>query len=209
MRDSVLRGVLLESCRELERRGLVARTWGNMSVRVDDGRFLITPSGIPYEDLSEDSMVEVAVDDLGWSGPLKPSSEKGLHAMIYREKPDVRAVVHTHQTWASAFAAARMPLLRSGKTAVPCAAYALPTTKALVRAVREAITASGADSAILANHGALFFAESMEKAVALASALEDEAKDAILKRHAETTGGDASIESLLDGFVRARGRAGS
>lgn len=202
MSDITLHEILLGACRQLEQKGLVARTWGNMSVRIDDTSFLITPSGIPYEDLQRESLVKVRIEDIGWSATLKPSSEKGLHAMIYREKPEINAIIHTHQTWASAFAAARKPLHRTNGKTVPCAAYALPTTKALTQAVRKQIAFRDIDSVILANHGALFFAKHMDEAISLAVSVETDAKEFILKTHADKTGSDASMEALLDGFVR-------
>ena len=60
--------------------GLIARTWGNISCRVDDKRFVITPSGRPYETLTPDEIVVVNIDDCSYEGDIKPSSEKGIHA---------------------------------------------------------------------------------------------------------------------------------
>lgn len=193
MTEAELRGSLVDAGLALVEKNLVARTWGNLSVRLDELSFLITPSGLPYESLTADDMVAVEYATLEHSAGRKPSSEKGLHAAVYALRPDVHAIVHTHQAWASAVAAARtsIPAVSSGPDAggkVPCAAYALPTTKALVRSVSSLLTKTGCDSAVasvlLANHGALCFGSSpagtaagaLADAVAEAERLEKRAK---------------------------------
>ena len=88
---------------ELMESGLIARTWGNVSARISDNVFVITPSGIPYEKLTPDDIVEVTIDELEYDeNGLKPSSEKGVHAAAYKHHPEVDFVIHTHQIAASA-----------------------------------------------------------------------------------------------------------
>lgn len=206
------RSGLLAACLDLVDKKLVARTWGNLSLRLDARSFLVTPSGIAYEDLSPADMVEVGIEDLAWSGRLKPSSEKGLHAMVYRMRPAVGAIVHTHQCWASAVSAARigMPAPADGGKAVPCARYALPTTKALVRSVERAIGRADADSILLANHGALCLGADLEAAIREAERLEARAQDFVLRKFGEKRGsGPTSLPSagdVAEAFVAARGR---
>lgn len=72
---------------ELAARGLVARTWGNVSCRIDENNFAITPSGIAYERLTPENIVVVDVHTLEHKGDVKPSSEKGIHAAAYRLDP--------------------------------------------------------------------------------------------------------------------------
>ena len=118
--------------------GLVERTWGNISIRVDDNSMLITPSGRPYEELTEDDIVLVNYYTSEYEGPVKPSSEKGLHMEIYKTRKEINAVIHTHQMNASTVAAARKevpPILDDmiqiiGPT-VRCASYAKSSTKKL------------------------------------------------------------------------------
>lgn len=180
---------LIAASLSLVEKQLVARTWGNLSIRLSEKRFLITPSGIPYENLKAEDLVELDLETLAWSGKRKPSSEKGLHAMIYRERPMVQVVIHTHQAWASAFAAARKGIAAQEKAAaIPCARYALPTTKALTRAVQEVISGSTVNTVILANHGALVCAEDCETAIKLAVNLEERARQAILASCTQNTG---------------------
>ena len=170
---------LAQACRQLLDRGLVVRTWGNISVRLDEERMLISPSGLPYEALRPQDFVEVRITDGSWSGDRKPSSERNLHAAVYRSRPEVASVVHTHQTFASALAATRIPEFPVDGAArgilgdvVPCAAYAMPTTKALARSVAAVAGATSARAILLANHGAVCVGDGIDDAIAVAEALE-------------------------------------
>ena len=89
----------------LVEKGLIARTWGNVSCRVDENSFVITPSGKPYEGLTPDDIVEVKIDTLSYEGNVKPSSEKGVHAEVYKAHPEAGFVIHTHQKFASIISA--------------------------------------------------------------------------------------------------------
>ena len=93
---------VIRAGRELLESGLIARTWGNISARISDSRFVITPSGLSYDSLTPDDIVEVDIEDCAWEGDVKPSSEKGVHAAAYRQRPDVHFVLHTHQDYATA-----------------------------------------------------------------------------------------------------------
>ena len=92
---------ILSAAARLAAEGLIERTWGNISARVSDTQFLITPSGLAYETLREDQLVTVNIADASWQGNVKPSSEKGIHADAYRLRPEAGFVIHTHQYWAS------------------------------------------------------------------------------------------------------------
>lgn len=169
--------LVLESGLRLVREGLVARTWGNVSVRVGNSHFAITPSGIPYEKLTLETIVTVSLDNLSYSGSIKPSSEKGMHAAVYRERPEIGAVIHTHQPVASSFSAARRDITGlTGSTAdligphVLTSPYALPGTKKLAKGGVKALKASNA--ALLANHGAVCIGKEMERAFEVSLALE-------------------------------------
>ncbi|MBD5151987.1 MAG: class II aldolase/adducin family protein [Oscillibacter sp.] len=173
-----MRAQVLQAAARLVSEGLIARTWGNISIRVSDKQFLITPSGLAYETLREDQLVLVNIADCSYEGEIKPSSEKGIHAAAYRLRPDVNFVIHTHQYWASvagvpgrALTGFNHPLL--GKR-VPCAAYGLPGTDKLRKAVEAEITAWPDCRAFLMHrHGALCLGRDMEDAFAAARALEE------------------------------------
>ncbi|MBI9091777.1 MAG: class II aldolase/adducin family protein [Desulfobacterium sp.] len=163
---------------DLVKEGLVARTWGNISVRLDDYRFVITPSGRTYETLKPGEMVVVKMGDLSHEGTIKPSSEKGMHAAVYLGRPEITAVVHTHQLFASTVAAARKGIKGLSKaharvlgSGVACAAYALPGSKKLKRAAATALEGDRR-AALLANHGALCIGETMAEAFDVAKTLE-------------------------------------
>ena len=169
---------ILGAAARLAAEGLIERTWGNISARVSDTQFLITPSGLAYETLREDQLVTVNIADASWQGNVKPSSEKGIHADAYRLRPEAGFVIHTHQYWASiagvagtALTGFSHPLL--GKR-VPCAAYGLPGTQTLRRAV-EAEEAAWPDcrALLLRSHGALCLGRDVEDAFAAARALEE------------------------------------
>lgn len=87
--------------------GLVARTWGNVSIKVNDTQMVITPSGRPYDELTPNEMVLVDIYTLKYEGTIKPSSELKLHCEVYKTRPHIQAVIHTHQMYASIVAAAQ------------------------------------------------------------------------------------------------------
>jgi len=102
-----MRRMVIEGGLRLVREGLVARTWGNISLRVDSEHMLITPSGLAYQELEPEDIVLVNYHNSSHEGPVKPSSEKELHCEIYRTRKNIHAVIHTHQMNASTVAAAR------------------------------------------------------------------------------------------------------
>lgn len=109
-REFALRQQLADYGRKLVSCGLVQGTWGNLSVRLDDESMLVTPSGIDYEALSAGDMVKVNIRTLEYEGQLKPTSEKGLHAKVYQDRPEIGGVIHTHSKYCSVYAAAHKDL---------------------------------------------------------------------------------------------------
>ncbi len=180
---------------KLLKEGLVARTWGNVSCRLDSERFVITPSGRSYEDVTPEEMVIVNIQSGDYEGHIKPSSEGKVHQELYRTRSEVAAVIHTHQTNASVVAAARRevpPILDDqvqilGPT-VRVADYALPTTKKMVRVCVKAL--KGRQAALMANHGAICVGRSLDEAFVACIVLEKACKAFI---EAEFLGGAKSI----------------
>lgn len=157
---------------------LVARTWGNISARIGEGQFVITPSGKFYEDLTESDMVVVNIDDCSWEGDRKPSSEKGVHADAYALRSDVSFIIHTHQTYASAVAAECRDTVFA-----PCARYGLPGTSKLRKNMKACIGSHPADkSFLMARHGALLLGSSPDEAFDLANRLEENSRALVEKR---------------------------
>ena len=178
MRLAQARENILQAVARLAGEGLIQRTWGNVSARVSETQFLVTPSGLAYETLRADQLVLVNIADCSYAGSIKPSSEKGIHADAYRLRPEVHFVIHTHQTWASiagvegrALTGFIHPLL--GKR-VPCAGYGLPGTKQLRQAVAAEVEAwPDCRAFLMRRHGALCLGQDMEDAFAAAQALEE------------------------------------
>lgn len=174
---------ILAACRKLVSSGLIARTWGNVSARLDGESFLITPSGRAYDKLTPEDLVSVSLQTLKPLSEGRPSSEKGMHAVLYRQYPDVNFIVHTHQNYASALSVLGQDLEISsvrpslepvlGRT-VPTAAYGLSSTTALAENVGAAAQAVPECRAVLMqNHGAVCFAADDSTAFAIAEALEE------------------------------------
>jgi len=189
--------LLCELGRRVSESALVAGTWGNISIRVDKNRIVITPSGVPYKELVPESIPEVTLADGSWTGP-KPSSEVKLHAEIYRQREEIEAVIHTHSPSASVVAAARRevpPVLDDMAQIIGpslrVAAYALPSTKKIVRVTMKAL--KGRMAALLANHGAVCLGRSPEEAFTCAIVAEKACKAFV---EAEFLGGAKSISKF-------------
>jgi L-ribulose-5-phosphate 4-epimerase len=167
---------------ELPRNGLVAWTSGNVSARDrSTGLVVIKPSGVRYEDLRPELLV--IVDPMGArvEGDLAPSSDTQSHLVIYREMPEIHGVVHTHSTFATAFAAVGRPI-PAVLTAIadefggpiPCAGYAPVGGEDIGRAVVDGIGTSPA--ILLRNHGVVTVGSTPEAAVKAAVMVEDAAR---------------------------------
>jgi L-fuculose-phosphate aldolase len=189
---------IIDGGKRLLKEGLVARTWGNISIRVDDTYMLITPSGREYETLTEKDIVLVNYLTSKYEGEIKPSSEKELHCEIYRTRKNINAVIHTHQMNASTVAAARRevpPILDDQAQilgpSVRVADYALPSTKKLTKKTVKAL--EGRMAALLANHGAVCIGRDLEEAFVACQVLEKACKAFI---EAEFLGGAKSISKF-------------
>ena len=193
-----IRQEIIEGGLRLVKEGLVARTWGNISIRVDDSHMLITPSGRTYEDLTPDDIVLVNYHTSKHEGNIKPSSEKELHCEIYRTRKNIHAVIHTHQMNASTVAAAHRevpPILDDmaqiiGPT-VRVADYALPSTKKITKKTVKAL--KGRNAALMANHGAVCIGRDLEEAFVVCQVLEKACKAFI---EAEFLGGAKGINKF-------------
>lgn len=178
---------VMEASKQLVKLGLVARTWGNVSCRVGDRHFLITPSGKPYGQLQKDQLVLVDLEDLSYPKGVKPSSEKKLHREVYKLKKDVAFVIHTHQEMASlaGLLGEDIPVSKQGKPllgeTIATARYGLPGTKTLVKHASQSITTNSAKTVLLANHGALCFGSDALETLEIAKQLEVECRDHLTK----------------------------
>lgn len=169
MNASEAGGLLVDAGHRLVKEGLVARSWGNVSVRLDERTMAITPSGVPWIHVSAEQISLVDLETGEWTGRWKPSGERKVHREIYRRRPEVGAVVHTHQNAASACAAARKPV-PGPSGLVPCAPYALPGTKTLTKATVDALGTG--PCVLLANHGVFTVGADLDSAFTQAALLE-------------------------------------
>ncbi|MFA5585383.1 MAG: class II aldolase/adducin family protein [Saccharofermentanales bacterium] len=204
---------VLAAGRELVARGLVARTWGNISCRVDDETFVITPSGIDYGRLTPDTIVPVSIKDLSHQGPVKPSSEKGIHAAAYRLNPDTHFVIHTHQTYASCLGLAGSKALKltaqEEKTMggpVLLASYGLPGSKSLRKNVASRLLEGRV--ILMEKHGALITGNSRETAFRRALLLEEVCSRAMAGLHFSQEPPDGVSCIGPEGSLRYRDQAG-
>ena len=177
-----LRDELVQLHLELPRHNLVAWTSGNVSARdPGSGLVVIKPSGVRYERLRPEHMVVVDLDGRIVEGSLKPSSDTASHLYIYRHRPDVGGVVHTHSTYASAFAAVGRPIpvyltaqADEFGGPIPCGGFALIGGEEIGQVVLEAIGNSCA--VLLKNHGVITIGPNAEAAVKAAVMVEDVAR---------------------------------
>jgi L-ribulose-5-phosphate 4-epimerase len=167
---------------ELPKNNLVTWTGGNISGRdPDTGLVVIKPSGVRYEDLQPEHLVVLDVDGKVVEGDLKPSSDTASHLYIYRQRPDVNGVVHTHSAYATAFAALGKPIpvyltaiADEFGGPIPCGGFALIGGEEIGKVVVESIGSSVA--VLLKNHGVFTIGASAEAAVKAAIMVEDVAR---------------------------------
>ena len=160
--------------------GLTHGTAGNVSARSGD-RIAITPSGLAYASLRADDIVVLDPAGATVAGARAPSSERAVHLEIYRARPDVGAVVHTHSTAATAAAAIGEPippfLIEAAVIiggAIPVAPFRMTGTPEL--GVEAARALGGGSAVLLESHGAVTVGRDLEQALGLAIALEEVAK---------------------------------
>jgi len=166
---------------ELVKHNLVVWTSGNVSARdPESGLVAIKPSGVRYEDLSAEGMVVIDLDGRQLDGSLKPSSDTASHLYIYRNRPDVNGIVHTHSRYATAFAAVGRPipvvltaLADEFGGSIPCAGFAVIGDESIGEQVVSTIGSSPA--VLLRNHGVFTVGPTAAAAVKAAVMVEDAA----------------------------------
>ena len=187
MSEAALRDDIVEVGRRLYARGYTASNDGNISVRLDAGRLLMTPKSECKGFMSPDMMCITDLDGRKLAGDRDPSSEMQMHLEVYRQRPDVAAVVHAHPPIATGFAVAGIPLDRAVLAevvttlgSIPIAEYATPSTKELPEAVRKYVKAH--DGMLLANHGALTVGKDLFSAYYKMETIEHFAKISLVAR---------------------------
>ncbi len=149
-------------------RGMVAANDGNISVKLNDNEFLCTPTGVSKGFMTPEYICKVDRDGkvIQANGNFKPSSEIKMHMRVYKERPDVGAVVHAHPMYATGFAIAGIPLTQPIMPeavitlgCVPIAEYGTPSTEEIPEAVSKYLQSF--DAVLLENHGALSYADNL------------------------------------------------
>lgn len=203
----VLAGNKLVEC------GLIARTWGNVSCRVNESQFVITPSGIPYDALTPNDIVLVNIADLSYEGNIKPSSEKGIHAQAYKLRSNCNFVIHTHQVNASVISALGLDIDsvsdESAKiigSCVPLASYGLPGTGKLRKGVAAAIAASDSKAIIMAHHGAVCLGNDFDDAFVVANELEKVCEQFLIHKYNAVAGKAAKSLSDVNDYILAKSK---
>lgn len=187
MTQSQYRDAIVHSGRVLYERGFIAATDGNISVRLDDERILITPTCMCKGKMHADDLVIIDRYGRKLEGERNVSSEVQMHLLIYNMRADAQAVVHAHPPTATGFAAAGIALdqplvsevvLTLG--AVPLAPYGCPGTQALSDSLRPLIPEH--DAILMANHGVVTYADDLERAFMQMETVEHFAKITLVAR---------------------------
>jgi L-fuculose-phosphate aldolase len=181
--DFALREELIHTCRSMAGLGLAKGTSGNVSVRHGEG-FLISPTGIGYDELKPEQLVQMRWDGT-FEGSILPSSEWRFHRDILMQRGELNAIVHTHSMYATALSimgrgipAIHYKIAATGGAIVRCAPYATYGEQALSDLALKAI--EGRKACLLAHHGVIAAEVSMARALALAVTVEELAQQYLL-----------------------------
>jgi L-fuculose-phosphate aldolase len=148
---------------------MVVATDGNASVRLANHNIFTTRSGVEKGSITQKDLVEVSPEGQHVQGSTKPSTELAMHLLIYKERPDINAVLHAHPVYATAFAVAGLPLdspaipeVIVSLGSVPLARYATPSTAEVPDAIRPLVKSF--DAILLANHGVVTYGPDLRDA---------------------------------------------
>lgn len=168
MNEYEIKKEMCEIGKRVYNRGMVAANDGNFSVKLNEREFLCTPTGVSKGFMTPDYICRIDAEGnvIQANKGFKPSSEMKMHLRVYRERPDVKAVVHAHPLYATSFAIAGIPLTQPIMPeaiitlgCVPIAEYGTPSTDEIPDAVSKYL--QHYDAVLLENHGALTFADSL------------------------------------------------
>ena len=203
MTEQELRLEIIRACKFLQDKNLIARTWGNVSARLNDTQFIITPSGLSYDLTKPEDLVIVNIEDCSYDeSQRKPSSEKGMHAAAYKHRSDINFIVHTHQHFASAVCADEKDITLSDGTLVPCAKYGISSTKTLTKNCEQAfIEHNTSNIFLMAKHGVVVLGTSVDNALNDAVNLEKEC-ETIFNNHVKNFKIPENMKAYLDDYAQ-------
>ncbi len=194
--------------------GLVVWSGGNISQRIENG-FLIKPSGLSYDELTEESMVLCDLDGNSRDKTLKPSSDTAAHAYVYRNMPQVGGVVHTHSNYACGWAAAGRPIpcvltaiADEFGGEIPLGPFAVIGDDSIGRGIVETLANHRSKAVLMKQHGVFTIGTDAKDALKAAIMCEDNAKSAFI---AEQLGGgqpipQADIDALFSRYQNVYGQ---
>ena len=201
----------------LPKAGLVAWTSGNVSARVPGADLMvIKPSGLEYDDLTPESMVVCDLKGDVVEGGYKPSSDTGSHAYVYRHRPDVGGVVHTHSAYATSWAARGEPIpcvltaiADEFGGEIPVGPFALIGDEAIGAGIVAALAGSRSPAVLMRSHGVFAIGATARKAVKAAVMVEDAARTVHLARvHGPVEPlAPADVDSLYERYTNVYGQS--
>jgi L-ribulose-5-phosphate 4-epimerase len=204
---------------ELVRYGLVVWTAGNVSARVPGRPLLvIKPSGVPYDELDAESMIVCDLDGAVVDGSFAPSSDTAAHAYVYRAMPEVGGVVHTHSTYATAWAARGEPIpcVLTGQAdefggEIPVGPFARIGNDDIGKGIVETLSGHRSPAVLMRNHGVFTIGRDARAAVKAAVMCEDVARTVHLSRMLgdPTPIAEADIRDLHDRYQNVYGQPGT
>src|SRR6266436_4455678 len=200
-RDIVQFGAMLHSL------GFIAATDGNLSVRLDENRILVTPTGMSKGMMAPSDLVVVDMTGRKIKGRREVTSEIGMHLLIYRMRPDIHGIVHAHPRTATGFAAAGMALNQPlvcevviGLGLIPLAPYGTPGTPELARTLEPLVPQY--DAILMANHGVVTYGSNLHSAYMKMETVEHFAQIALVTH---VLGQQQLLDSAdLEKLVKAR-----
>ncbi len=203
---------------ELVRYGLVVWTAGNVSARVPGADLrVIKPSGVSYDDLHAGNMIVCDLDGAVVGGDHAPSSDTAAHAYVYRHMPEVGGVVHTHSTYAVAWAARAEPvpcvltaMADEFGGPIPIGPFALIGSDDIGRGIVSTLQGSRSPAVLMANHGPFTIGRTAKDAVKAAAMCEDVCRSVHVAQQLGTPQplSQASIDRLYDRYQHVYGQSG-
>ncbi len=188
------RELVIKAGLELNKLGLIVRTWGNISARISDTQFVITPSGRSYDSLTMEDIVIMNIKDCSYEGNVVPSSECGTHAEVYKLRPNVNFVIHAHSLYASAMSTCALDITDIASyndvatnehkdyesilgPSIPCAGYGANASSKLIHNIHACLKKNPAShSLLMQKHGILCMGTDYDNAFDIAQSMEEVCK---------------------------------
>lgn len=186
LKHQIARKEIIDAGNQMISSALVIGTWGNISIRITgEDLIAITPTGVDYDKLISDNIPIIDFEGNLIDGNMKPSIELPMHLEIYKKRPDIGAIVHTHSTYCTAMAIARKPIPASCEDLIQIVGgnvrvseYRLPGTDDLGKVAVEAL--EGRNAVLLANHGLLAAGKNLKETIKIAFICEKSAHATLL-----------------------------